>query len=100
MRAGQVFIEPAPAGSEHSRERRGYDLSPAVRREMHGSLPKLLFISGLGGISNASILAAINAGIQNSSSGQKPGLWRPYSFGLGIVLMQHRPTSEKVASPV
>ena len=41
-----------------------------VRREMHGSMPKLLLMSGLGGISNASILAAINAGVQDTSSGQ------------------------------
>ena len=37
-----------------------------VRREMHGSLPKLLFMSGLGGISTAAILTAINAGMQGS----------------------------------
>jgi hypothetical protein len=43
-----------------------------VRREMHGSMPKLLCMSGLGGVSNASILAAINFGIQNSTSEQKP----------------------------
>ena len=39
-----------------------------VRREMHGSMPKLLFMSGVGGISNASILAAINAGVQDRKS--------------------------------
>jgi hypothetical protein len=45
-----------------------------VRREMHGSMPKLLLMSGLGGVSNASILAAINTGVQEAGSGQKPGL--------------------------
>jgi putative pyoverdin transport system ATP-binding/permease protein len=57
-----------------------------VRREMHGSLPKLLFMSGLGGISNASILAAINTGIQNSSSGEKPGLWAATLFLVALFL--------------
>ena len=33
-----------------------------VRREMEGSMPRLVFMSGLGGISNAAILAAVNAG--------------------------------------
>ena len=37
-----------------------------VRREMHGSLPKLLFMSALGGISTATILASINAGMQGT----------------------------------
>ena len=33
-----------------------------VRREMQGSLTRLAVMSGLGGVSNAAILAAINAG--------------------------------------
>ncbi len=57
-----------------------------VRREMHGSLPKLVFMSGLGGISNASILAAINAGVQDSASGQKPGLWAAMLFLTALFL--------------
>jgi putative pyoverdin transport system ATP-binding/permease protein len=57
-----------------------------VRREMHGSMPKLLFMSGLGGVSNASILAAINSGIQNSTSGQKPGLWAVALFLVALFL--------------
>ncbi len=57
-----------------------------VRREMHGSLPKLIFMSGLGGISNASILAAINAGVQDTASGQKPGLWAASLFLVGLFL--------------
>jgi cyclic peptide transporter len=57
-----------------------------VRREMHGSMPKLLLMSGLGGISNASILAAINAGVQDTSSGQKPGLWAASLFLVALVL--------------
>ena len=35
---------------------------------MQGSLPKLLFMSGLGGVSTATILASINAGMQGNSS--------------------------------
>jgi len=57
-----------------------------VRREMHGSLPKLLFMSSLGGISNASILAAINTGIQDSASGHKPSLWAATLFLVALFL--------------
>jgi putative ATP-binding cassette transporter len=52
-----------------------------VRREMHGSLPKLLFMSALGGISTAAILAAINAGLQ----GQAP-LWAATLFLVALFL--------------
>jgi putative pyoverdin transport system ATP-binding/permease protein len=58
-----------------------------VRREMHGSLPKLLLTSGLGGISNASILAAINAGVQDTSSGGQPGLWAASLFLVALFLL-------------
>src|SRR6516165_10655700 len=57
-----------------------------VRREMHGSMPKLLFMSSIGGISNASILAAINTGVQETSSGQKPGLWAASLFLVALFL--------------
>jgi putative pyoverdin transport system ATP-binding/permease protein len=57
-----------------------------VRREMHGSLPKLLLMSGLGGVSNASILAAINAGMQSATAGEKPGLWSASLFLVAIFL--------------
>jgi len=57
-----------------------------VRREMHGSMPKLLFMSSIGGISNASILAAINTGVQETSSGQKPGLWAAALFLVALFL--------------
>jgi putative ATP-binding cassette transporter len=52
-----------------------------VRREMHGSLPKLLFMSALGGISAAAILAAINAGMQGRS-----GLWAAVLFLVALFL--------------
>jgi putative ATP-binding cassette transporter len=51
-----------------------------VRREMHGSLPKLLFMSGLGGVSTTAILAAINAGLQGSS------LWAAMLFAVSLTL--------------
>src|SRR5262245_18726390 len=39
-----------------------------VRRETHGSLPELLFMSGLGGISTAAILGAITAALLTGPS--------------------------------
>jgi putative ATP-binding cassette transporter len=57
-----------------------------VRREMHGSMPKLVFMSGVGGISNASILAAINSGVQDAGNGQKPGLWAASLFLIALFL--------------
>ena len=57
-----------------------------VRREMHGSMPKLVFMSGVGGVSNASILAAINSGVQDAGSGQKPGLWAASLFLIALFL--------------
>jgi putative ATP-binding cassette transporter len=51
-----------------------------VRREMHGSLPKLLLMSGLGGISTAAILAAINVGLQGTS------LWAAMLFLVALFL--------------
>jgi putative ATP-binding cassette transporter len=57
-----------------------------VRREMHGSMPKLALMSSLGGISNASILAAINAGVQDAGNGQKPGLWAACLFLVALFL--------------
>jgi putative ATP-binding cassette transporter len=41
-----------------------------VRREMHGSLNRLAVMSGLGGVSNAAILAAINSGAQAAGNGE------------------------------
>ena len=52
-----------------------------VRREMHGSLPKLLVMSGLGGISTAAILGAINSGLQNGST-----LWAATLFIVALFL--------------
>jgi putative pyoverdin transport system ATP-binding/permease protein len=52
-----------------------------VRREMHGSLPRLLVMSALGGLSTAAILAAINAGLQGSES-----LWAATLFLVALFL--------------
>src|SRR5665811_2513685 len=57
-----------------------------VRREMHGSLPKLLFMSALGGISTATILASINAGMQGTGDGNKPSLWAAMLFIVSLFL--------------
>ena len=43
-------------------------------------------MSGLGGISTASILASINAGIQHVNNGQKPGLWAASLFVVALFL--------------
>lgn len=52
-----------------------------VRREMHGSLPRLLVMSALGGLSTAAILAAINAGLQGTGS-----LWAATLFMVALFL--------------
>jgi putative ATP-binding cassette transporter len=58
-----------------------------VRREMHSSLPKLLFMSGLGGISTAAILAAINAGMHGGSGEDSAGnLWAAMLFVISLFL--------------
>jgi len=44
-----------------------------IRREMHSSLSKLLLMAGLGGVSTAAILAAINSGMQTPSGASS--LW-------------------------
>ena len=57
-----------------------------VRREMHGSLPRLVFMSGLGGISTAAILTAINAGMQGGGDGNKSSLWAATLFLVSLFL--------------
>jgi putative ATP-binding cassette transporter len=56
-----------------------------VRREMQGSLDRLVIMAGLGGISTASILAAINAGAQSADNG-KPSLWAATLFVIALFL--------------
>ena len=52
---------------------------------MQGSLKRLAVMAGLGGISTASILAAINSGAQSADSG-KPSLWAATLFIVALVL--------------
>ncbi len=57
-----------------------------VRREMHGSMPKFLVMSALGGISTAAVLAAINSGIQSTGEGHKTSLWAAMLFLIALFL--------------
>ena len=56
-----------------------------VRREMQGSLRRLVIMSGLGGVSNAAILAAINAGAEAAGSG-KVSVWAAAIFVLALLI--------------
>jgi putative ATP-binding cassette transporter len=56
-----------------------------VRREMQGSLNRLAVVSGLGGVSTASILAAINAGAQAADAG-KVSLWSTALFVVALLI--------------
>jgi putative pyoverdin transport system ATP-binding/permease protein len=57
-----------------------------VRREMRGSLRKLVIMASLGGISSAAILAAINAGAQAADQGKGPSLWAAMLFVVSLYL--------------
>jgi len=57
-----------------------------VRRGMRGSWRKLLFMSAIGGISSAVILAAINVGAQAADVGGKPSLWAVALFLISLLL--------------
>jgi putative ATP-binding cassette transporter len=57
-----------------------------VRREMHGSLQKLMFMSGIGGVSNSAILAAINAGAQSADENKTSNLWAATLFVISLFL--------------
>src|SRR5262245_51538143 len=56
-----------------------------VRREMQGSLPRLAFMSAIGGISTAAILASVNSGAQSVEGGQVD-LWSAALFLISLVL--------------
>jgi putative ATP-binding cassette transporter len=56
-----------------------------VRREMQGSLRRLVVMGGLGGISSASVLAAINTGAQAADTGN-PSLWSAMLFVVAVFL--------------
>jgi putative pyoverdin transport system ATP-binding/permease protein len=57
-----------------------------VRREMRSSPPKLVFMSGIGGISRAASLAAINAGAQAVDASHRPSLWAATLFVISVIL--------------
>jgi hypothetical protein len=57
-----------------------------VRREMQGSLPRLGFMSALGGISTAAILASVNAGAQSVEAG-KTDILSASLFLVALVLL-------------
>lgn len=57
-----------------------------IRREMHGSLPRLVFMSGLGGVSNAALLAAINNAAEKAGDSDKPSLWAAGLFLIALLL--------------
>src|SRR5438105_7325904 len=58
-----------------------------IRREMHGSLPRLVVMSSLGGLSTAAILASLNSVAQNlSKDTDKPSLWAAGLFLVALVL--------------
>lgn len=56
-----------------------------VRREMHASVRKLVFMSVLGGISNAAILTAINSGAAAADS-KNGNLWAATLFLVALFL--------------
>jgi cyclic peptide transporter len=56
-----------------------------VRREMQGSLSRLVFVSVVGGISTTSILGAINAGAQAADRGGV-SLWAAGLFVIALLL--------------
>jgi putative ATP-binding cassette transporter len=51
-----------------------------VRREMHASVRKLVFMSALGGVSNAAILTAINTGAGAADDANQGNLWAATLF--------------------
>ena len=57
-----------------------------VRREMRGSLRKLVFMSAIGGVSSAAILAAINAGAQAAGDNKQSKLWAVTLFAISLFL--------------
>jgi putative ATP-binding cassette transporter len=57
-----------------------------IRSEIEGSLPKLVFVSAVGGLSNAAILAAINAGTGAIADSKTPSLWAVTLFIASLFL--------------
>jgi len=57
-----------------------------VRRETQASLRKLVFMSSLSGISNATILAAINQGAHFADESKKASVWAASLFVISLFL--------------
>jgi putative pyoverdin transport system ATP-binding/permease protein len=57
-----------------------------VRRETQSSLQKLVFMSSLSGISNATILAAINQGAHFADESKKASVWAASLFIISLFL--------------
>src|SRR5262245_8376317 len=57
-----------------------------VHREMHASVRKLVFMSALGGVSNAAILTAINAGAAAADTEARGSLWAATLFVVALFL--------------
>ena len=56
-----------------------------VQREMNASARKLVFMSALGGVSNAAILTAINTGSGAADEASQGGnLWAPTLFLIAL----------------
>jgi cyclic peptide transporter len=53
---------------------------------MHGSLRRLVIMSGLGGISSATILASINAGAAAADAGSGLGVWAVMVFVVSLFI--------------
>jgi putative ATP-binding cassette transporter len=70
-----------------------------VRHEMQGSLPRLVIMSALAGVSNAALLAAINAASQGASEG-KPSLWAAALFVVSLLLFVKTQNYVLIASTV
>jgi putative ATP-binding cassette transporter len=56
-----------------------------VRREMEGSLGRLVFVSAMGGVSTTAIIGAINAGAQAADKGEI-SLWAAGFFVIALLL--------------
>ena len=57
-----------------------------VRREMEGSLGRLVFVSAMGGLSTTAIIGAINAGAGAADKGEI-SLWAAGFFVIALLLL-------------
>ena len=57
-----------------------------VHREMHASVRKLVFMSIIGGVSNAAILTAINTGAAAADTEERGSLWAAILFVVALFL--------------